>query len=96
MNAALKIDLRKSDPLGLDFSAVYERALSAVDAYKRMGPEDTKKPGWYEHKLAREKQARIVIDFVVMAKLIAQAVGERAVQVPGLKFALEFRGLDHL
>ncbi len=92
----MKIDLRKSDPLGLDFSAAFDRVKSAVYAYKQMGPEDIKKPGWYEHKLAREKQARIIIDFVVLAKLIAQAVGERAVHVPGLKFALEFRGLDHL
>lgn len=42
MNAALKIDLRKADPLGLDFSAVYDRVRTAVDSYKRMGPEDTK------------------------------------------------------
>lgn len=96
MNAALKIDLRKSDPLGLDFTAVFDRVLMAVDAYKQMGPGDPAKPHWYEHKLVREAKARIVIDFVIMAKIVAQAVGERAVQVPGLKFALEFRGLDHL
>lgn len=97
MNAALKIDLRKADPLGLDFTAAYDRVRIAVDSYKCMGLESTERAGWYEHKLAREKHARTITDFVVLAKLIAMAVGEkRAKQVSGLKFALEFRGLDSL
>jgi len=97
MNGTLKIDLRKSDPLGLDFSLAYLRVKTAVDEYKRMGPGDAKKPGWYEHERVREAKGRVIVDFVALAKIIAQALGEeRAMQVPGLKFALEFRGLANL
>lgn len=81
----------------LNRTKAYDRVKTAVGDYKRMGPGDAAKPGWYEHKLALEAKARVILDFVVLAKIIAQAVGEeRAMQVPGLKFALEFRGLAYV
>lgn len=96
-NGALKVDLRKSSPLGLDFDLAWDRAKDVIESYKAMGPGDTKKPGWYEHKLAREKHGQIITSFVALARLIAQAVGdERAQQIPGLKFAVEFRGLNFI
>lgn len=95
MTTNLKIDLRKSDPLGLDFSVAYENVKSAVYNWKQMGSEDTHKPGWYEHRNERNRLRRIVVDYVALAKLLAQAIGyDKANRIPGLRFAIEFNGMS--
>ncbi len=61
-----------------------------------MGPPDPDRPGYYDHALERRRLARIVMDFVAVARPLAGYVGRRAEKYRPLRFALHFRGMEHL
>lgn len=89
MKVSLNIDLRKSDPLGLDLDCAWEFAKHRYQQAQDMGDPDRSRPGYTEHLNARHdlvRQARHVHTLLVtVARMVGPEVWSK---IPALSWAM--------
>lgn len=90
MKIKTEIDLRKSDPLGMDTRMAFLRMRDCYRDATRMGPGDSSKPGWHAHNMEWNRKLTYARDIHALLRAIAKIVGPDATKsIPALKWANE-------